>query len=295
MDAKGRYHATHGLVTGIGLTVIHLGACLAFIPAFTSWSAVIVAFVLYYITGAIGVTLGYHRVLTHRSARLAKPLEYLATFCGVLALQGGPIDWVATHRAHHAHTDADGDPHDGRKGLWWTHVAWLYMPNESRLTPAEMVRMAPDLANDPFFKFMERTTLMWQVVLGVVLFALGGWSWVVWGIFVRLVAVYHITWAVNSFTHSSGYRTFKTGDLSTNNWMVGLLAWGEGWHNNHHAFPFSARHGLRWFEIDMTWMTIRFLRAVRLARDVKLPSAQMLSKLAFDPAPFVKVPSDRAA
>ena len=254
------------------------------------------AFVLYYITGAIGVTLGYHRVLTHRSAKLAKPLEYLTT----VLRRAGPPGW--SHRL--------GCPPTGRITRTPTRTATRTTAgaacggrtprgstchNQNRLTPAEMTRLAPDLADRRFFRFMERTTLLWQIALGIVLLAVGGWSWVVWGIFVRLVAVYHITWMVNSFTHSVGYRTFKTGDLSTNNWWVGLLAWGEGWHNNHHAFPFSARHGLRWFEVDLTWMTIRALRAVRLARDVKLPSAQMLAKLAFDPRPFLKVERDRAA
>jgi stearoyl-CoA desaturase (delta-9 desaturase) len=117
------------------------------------------------------------------------------------------------------------------------------------------------------------------ILLAAALFALGGWSWVVWGIFVRLALVYQFTWLVNSAAHTVGYRSFKTDDRSTNCWWVALLGWGEGWHNNHHAFPFSARHGLRWFELDTTWIAIRVLGALRLAREIRLPTPAMIARL----------------
>jgi stearoyl-CoA desaturase (delta-9 desaturase) len=258
---------------------IHLVALLAFVPAFFSWNAVVAAAILGYVTGGIGVTLGYHRMLTHRSLQMPKLLEYAITFLGVLALQGGPIAWVATHRRHHARSDKEGDPHGMDRGFWWAHVGWLYLPNPARPTIAEQRRLAPDLSADPFYRFLDKTAALWQIALAAVLFAIGGWSLVVWGIFARLVATYHITWFVNSASHLTGYRTFRTGDLSTNNWWVALLAWGEGWHNNHHAFPFSARHGLRWFELDLTWFTIRVLKLVGIVRNVKLPTPAMLSRL----------------
>lgn len=267
------------LLTGLGLALIHLCALAAFVPALSSWSAAGAAAVLVYVTGGLGVTLGFHRLLTHRSLRLSKGVEYVLTVLGVLALQGGPIDWVATHRRHHATSDGPGDPHGMDRGFWWAHVGWLFLPNPGRPTIEERRRLAADLAAEPFYRFMERTPLLWQVALAVVLFALGGWSWVVWGIFVRLVVTYHITWFVNSASHWTGYRTFRTGDRSTNNWWVALLAWGEGWHNNHHAFPFSARHGLRWFELDLTWLTIRALQLVGIVRSVKLPTRAMLDRL----------------
>jgi stearoyl-CoA desaturase (delta-9 desaturase) len=221
--------------------------------------------VLYYATGALGICLGYHRLLTHRSLKVAKPVEWLTTILGVLALQGGPIEWIATHRAHHAHSDRDGDPHDIHKGLIWSHMEWIYRRNDAMLSPAEQMRLAPDLAGDPFYRFMEKTNVWWTVGLGIVLFAIGGWSWLIWGVFVRIVLTYHITWLVNSAAHYSGYQSFRTADKSM---------------NNHHAFPFSARHGLRWFEFDVTWTTIKVLAWMKLARDIKLPTPQMLQRLA---------------
>ena len=274
-----------GIVTGIGLGVVHLGALCIVIPGTFSWGAVAVMLVLYYVTGAWGITLGFHRTLTHRSLRVRRGLEPILAIVGTLALQGGPIEWVATHRAHHAHTDREGDPHDIHRGAWWSHMAWLYRRNEARLSIAEQVRLAPDLANSRFYRFLEKTNVLWQVVLGIALFALGGWSFVIWGIFVRVVVTYHITWLVNSAAHMTGYQSFRTGDQSTNNWWVAILAWGEGWHNNHHAFPFSARHGLRWFEFDATWCTIKVLEWLKLARDVKLPTPQMLARLRLEPRP----------
>jgi len=261
------------------LTVVHAGALCAFIPGTFHWSALVVLAVLYYATGAWGICLGYHRVLTHRSLKLAKPLEWAATILGVLALQGGPIDWISTHRKHHAHTDREGDPHDIHKGVLWSHMEWLYKRNEAMLTRAEQERLAPDLANDRFYRFMEATNVWWTIALGALLLAIGGWSWLIWGVFVRVVITYHATWLVNSAAHYSGYQSFRTGDRSTNNWWVAMLAWGEGWHNNHHAFPFSARHGLRWFEFDVTWLTIKVLAWMKLARDIKLPTPAMLTRL----------------
>ena len=274
---------TSGIVTGVALGAIHLVALLAFWPAMFSWSGVAVALVLYYMTGAIGITFGFHRLLTHRSLKVVKPVEYFAAILGTLALQGGPIEWIGTHRAHHAHTDREGDPHDVHRGLKWSHMDWLYRFNESRLSPAEQARYAPDLAADPFYKFIEKTYLLWTIALGVVLFMLGGWSWVIWGIFVRIVATYHITWLVNSAAHHVGYQTYHTGDRSTNNWWVALLAWGEGWHNNHHAFPFSAKHGMQWFEIDVTYAMIRILAGLKLAKDIKLPTQAMIERLTIRP------------
>jgi len=125
-----------------------------------------------------------------------------------------------------------------------------------------MMRLAPDLVGDPFYRFLDKTAVLWTVALGVILLAIGGWSFLIWGVFVRIVATYHITWLVNSAAHYSGYQTFRTGDRSTNNWWVALLAWGEGWHNNHHAFPTSARQGLRWWQFDSSWLIIRAIGAI---------------------------------
>jgi fatty-acid desaturase len=272
-----------GTATGIGLLVLHVCALAAFLPHTFTWSAFAVAGVLYCLTGALGISLGYHRILTHRSLRCPRWLEYAFATLGTLSLQGGPITWVATHRVHHANTDREGDPHNAYRGLRWSHMEWLYRYNDARPTEAEQRRLAPDLMKVGYYRFLERTYVFLQALLAVLLFAVGGWPWLVWGIFVRVVVSYHVTWLVNSAAHYSGYQTFRTGDKSTNNWWVALLTWGEGWHNNHHAFPFSARHGLRWFEFDLTWLTIRLLQVFRLARDVKLPTPAMIARFAFPP------------
>jgi stearoyl-CoA desaturase (delta-9 desaturase) len=234
-----------------------------------------------YCTGALGVTLCYHRVLTHRSVRLRKPIEYCFALFGTLALQGDPIRWVAVHRKHHAHADHEGDPHNIALGFKWAHVDWLYRHNVAYPTDEEIARYAPDLSADPFYRVLAYAALPLQLALAVALFLLGGWAWVVWGVFVRLVFSYHSTWLVNSAAHMLGYRTYRTTDRSTNCWWVALLSFGEGWHNNHHAFPFSARHGLSWFEIDMTWWHVKVLAFLRLADRIRIPSEVMRRRLAY--------------
>ena len=272
------------ILTGAVLVFIHAGALAAFWPGFFHWSSLAVLGILMYVTGGIGIALGYHRTLTHRSMRLWKPLEYLAATCGALALQGSPIDWVATHRKHHAHTDKEGDPHDANEGFHWAHFLWMVMPNRSLLSLEERNHYVADLLADPYYRFLHRYQLALTLLLAAGLFALGGWSFVIWGVFVRLALVYQFTWLVNSAAHTIGYRSFSTDDRSTNCWWVALLGWGEGWHNNHHAFPFSARHGLRWYELDITWLTVRVLAVLRLATEIKLPTPQMIRRLQRIPA-----------
>jgi sn-1 stearoyl-lipid 9-desaturase len=267
---------TDGRGTGIGLLILHLGALLALFPFGFSWSGVIVAIVLCNLTGGVGLSLGYHRMLTHQSLRVPRWLNYTIAVLGVLGLEGGPITWVATHRRHHAHSDSADDPHNGRRGLRWSHLEWLYQPNDARPTTDEMLRLTPDLSADPFYRFLERSYIYWQIALGLVLLLCGGVSWVIWGMFVRVIFTIHVTGLVNSCAHHFGYQTYRTGDESRNNWWVALLTWGDGWHNNHHAFPASARHGLRWFELDPTWLAICGLKAIGLARDVRVPSSDAL-------------------
>jgi sn-1 stearoyl-lipid 9-desaturase len=276
MDRVARY------ATGAGLALIHIGALGAFVPALFRISDLIVLAILSYCTGVLGVTLCYHRVLTHRSLRLRKPLEYCFAFFGTLALQGDPIRWIAVHRKHHAHADHDGDPHSIELGFKWAHVDWLYRHNVAYPTEDEIARYAPDLYADPFYRALARLALPLQLVLAIALFLFGGWAWVVWGMFVRLIVSYHSTWFVNSAAHMLGYRTYRTSDRSTNCWWVAVLAFGEGWHNNHHAFPFSARHGLRWFEVDMTWWHVRVLAFLRLADRIRIPSEVMRRRLAYE-------------
>ncbi len=246
---------------------LHIGAVFAFLPMFFSWKGVGVALLLYWVTGGLGITLGFHRLVTHRSFQTPKWLEYFLMFCGTLACQGGPIEWIGTHRMHHLYSDQQLDPHDSNQGFWWSHMGWLIF---RRPDMAEIPRFTKDIIDDPVYQFLEKNMILLQVALGVVLLLLGGWSFVFWGIFVRTVFVYHCTWLVNSATHKFGYRSHDSGDNSTNCWWVAVLVFGEGWHNNHHAYQYSARHGLEWWEIDLTWMTIQLLQALGLATNVKL-------------------------
>lgn len=248
---------------------VHLLALLAFLPSNFSWAAVAVAMFLHWLTAGVGVTLGYHRLITHRSFRTPKWLEYFFLFCGTLACQS-PMVWVAKHRMHHRYSDTAQDPHDINKGFWWVHVGWILhrLPCDQY-----MDQYVKDIARDPVYRFFDRTMLLWQLALGIALYLIGGMPFVVWGVFVRLVAVYHSTWFVNSATHRFGYQSYDAGDQSTNCWWVALLSYGEGWHNNHHAFPRSARHGLRWWEVDVTWMMVRTLQALGLADKVILPTS----------------------
>ena len=253
------------------MAVVHFGALFAFLPSNFSWSAVGLAVFLHWLTGGLGITLGWHRLVTHRSFQTPKWLEYLLVFFGSLSLEGGPIEWIGLHRHHHIHSDQELDHHNSSKGFWWSHMSWMLHEIPAK---QEVARYTKDIADDPFYQFLEKYFLPIQIVFGAILYLIGGWSFVVWGVFLRLVVVYHCTWFVNSATHKFGYRTYESGDRSTNCWWVALLTYGEGWHNNHHAFQYSARHGLKWWEIDMTWMTIRFLQAIGLATKVKLVEAE---------------------
>jgi fatty-acid desaturase len=270
---------TYSRIKGFGLIGIHVGALAAFWPGFFSWSALAAAGVVSYATVALGISLCFHRILTHRSLRLLKPIEYLFAIFGTLALQADPIRWVSVHRKHHAHADHEGDPHSIADGFKWAHMDWIYRHNIALPSDEEMRHFAPDLYAEPFYRALQYLNIPLQVALALGLFAFGGWSWVIWGIFVRLAVSYHTTWLVNSAAHMLGYRTFATPDQSTNCWWVALISWGEGWHNNHHAFPFSARHGLRWFEVDLTWWHVRVLAFLRLADGVKVPTKAMQQRL----------------
>ena len=190
-------------------------------------------------------------MLSHRSFKVPKPLEYLIAIIGALAIQGGPIFWVAGHRQHHAHTeDVDKDPYSARRGFWWSHLLWILYPRPEAFDEAHYGRFAQDLMRQPFYRWLNRNFLVLQVPLALLLYALGGWSFVIYGIFVRAVLIWHSTWFVNSATHRWGYRTFAVEDGSRNLWWVSLLTYGEGWHNNHHAYPQSAQSGWRWWELE---------------------------------------------
>ncbi|QNI86537.1 delta-9 fatty-acid desaturase DesC4 [Synechococcus sp. PROS-7-1] len=265
----------HWLTIGF-MIVIHSLALLALLPMFWSWQAVTSLLVLYWVTACLGVTIGYHRLLSHRSFQLPRWLERFFATCGALSCQHGPIDWVGLHRHHHKFSDTDADHHNSHRGFWWSHMGWMF---ESVPAMKAVPRMTGDLAQDPYYRWLNNNFLLLQLPLAGLLFWIGtatgagGWALVLWGIPLRLALVYHVTWLVNSATHCWGTVAYDSGDASRNNKWVAALTFGEGWHNNHHAYPHSARHGLQPGQIDLTWEHIRLMRALGLATKIRLPVA----------------------
>ena len=244
---------------------------------------------MYFLT-AVGVTVGYHRLFTHRAFDAPRPVRYVFAVLGSMAVQGPLIDWVADHRKHHAFTDTEGDPHsphhdhgEGLKGalegLWYAHMGWLFVTQGT----SEKRRFARDLLEDRGMRRISRA-FPWLVLLGLAIpFALGlglsgsiagGLTALLWGGFVRIFMVHHITWSVNSVCHFFGRRRFDTDDFSTNVFWLALPSLGESWHHNHHAFPRSARHGLRWWEVDPSGLIILGMKKLGLASNVVLVSRE---------------------
>ncbi|XP_015070592.1 palmitoyl-monogalactosyldiacylglycerol delta-7 desaturase, chloroplastic [Solanum pennellii] len=273
----GRKWNSMDMASAAVVVSMHL-LCL-FAPFTFNYAALGIAFGLYVITGLLGITLSFHRNLSHRSFKLPKWLEYFFAYCGVQALQGHPIDWVSTHRYHHQFCDSEKDPHSPYEGFWFSHMSWMFDTNTLTERCGKPNNVG-DLEKQGFYQFIRDTYVIHPVALGALLYAMGGFPYIVWGMGVRIVWVYHITWLVNSACHVWGKQAWNTGDLSRNNWWVALLAFGEGWHNNHHAFEYSARHGLKWWQLDMTWYVVRFLQAIGLATDVKLPTDTHKQRLA---------------
>lgn len=252
---------------GIFLIVFHAAALAALF--FWNWPAIISAVVLYWVAGSLGIGMGFHRLLTHRGYKVPRAVEYFLVTCGALAVEGGPIKWVTTHRIHHAHTDQEGDPHTPRDGRWWSHIGWVVLGTAQDHDQATLERYAPDLMKHRYYIWLDRYFYVPLIVLGLVLLIVGGWGVMLWGVFLRVTLALHATWLVNSATHLWGRKRFETADDSRNSWWVALLTFGEGWHNNHHAHPTSARHGLRWYEIDLNWWGIQTLQMMGLARRIK--------------------------
>lgn len=250
------------------------------LPFTFSWSNVALFGGTYFLTGCLGITLSFHRQLSHKSFRTPRWLEYFLAYCGALAVQGDPKEWVSTHRYHHMHCETPLDPHSSYEGFWWSHCGWILENNATLERVGDRSNLG-DMDKDPFYNHLEKWYGAHVALMFVALYAIGGFGAVVWGGAARIVWVWHVTWLVNSACHLWGRQTYNTGDLSMNNWWVGLLAWGEGWHNNHHAFEFSARHGLEWWQFDMTWQLICLLNAAGLADNIKLPTEKQKQRLAF--------------
>ncbi|MGO8750812.1 MAG: acyl-CoA desaturase [Thermoguttaceae bacterium] len=252
---------------------VHLGAAAALFTF--SWPGLAAMAILSWFTASAGICLGYHRLFTHRSFKTVRPLRWAIALVGTLAGEGPLINWVADHRKHHALSDREGDPHSPIDGAWWSHILWM-TSGRSRATPAHLKRWAPDLLKEPVLVWLDRMFLPLQFVLGTALFGLGyaiggaavAWSFVTWGVFLRLAYVLHVTWFVNSASHIWGYRNYATRDNSRNLWWVAVLTFGEGWHNNHHAYPRVARSGHKWWEFDPTYQFIRLFAALGWAWDI---------------------------
>jgi stearoyl-CoA desaturase (Delta-9 desaturase) len=272
-EAKSPYRLDNvNWVTTIALVLFHIGAIASLF--FATWQAVLVALFLHWLCIGCGIGMGYHRLHTHRSYKVPKWIEYCLAVCGTMTLEGGPIFWVATHRIHHQRSDQEGDPHSPNDGAWWAHMNWIIFGQSNHNNTEAMAKYAPDLAKQSFYRWLNTYHYVPLVLLGLLLLWLGGLPMMLWGVCTRVVVGLHSTWLVNSATHMWGGRRFETRDLSRNNWWVALLTFGEGWHNNHHAHPASSRHGLAWYELDITWMQIRFLKMIGLAKNLvvaKLP------------------------
>ena len=251
------------------LTTFHLLA----IPAlFTfNWPNLAALLIGNWIVGSLGVGLGWPRLLTHRGFKAPKWLEYTLSTLATMSMQDSPDKWVATHRIHHKFTETDQDPHSTRPGFWWAQIGWVVWGTAQDHDQKTLMRYVPDLLKDKGHALISRFYYVPIIVSAAVLFAIGGWTMVVWGVFARVVVGWHTTWFVNSLSHIYGKRPHETNDDSTNNWFVALLTFGEGWHNNHHAFPTSARHGLKWYQFDMNWIAIRIFEKIGWAKQIKLP------------------------
>jgi stearoyl-CoA desaturase (delta-9 desaturase) len=289
-------------INASALVLYHAAAALAVFPWFFSWSGVIAALIGVYVFGTLGINLCYHRLLTHRGLVCPSWLEHSLAILGVCSFQDTPARWAAVHRRHHEYSDEQHDPHSPLVGFLWAHIQWIYVQNRELGRLGIYDRYAKDILRDRFYVTLERNNA-WLLVIAAswLVFFMGGVviglatgstlavalqtgaSVLVWGVFVRTVVVWHITWSVNSVTHLLGYRNYRTADFSRNNVVVGLISNGEGWHNNHHADPRSARHGHRALEIDVTWMTIRLLELLGLATNVVRPAPKIIASAGKDP------------
>jgi fatty-acid desaturase len=248
------------------VSVFHLMAIAAFFTF--SWTNVAAALVTWWVAGSWGIGMGYHRLLTHRGFKAPTWLERFLATCGTLALQSGPITWVTTHRLHHAFTETDKDPHSPRNGTYWAHMGWIFRGTAQNQSEATIQRYSPDLLKDDYLVALDKYYWVTTTVTGIICVAIGGWSMLFWGVFLRTVIGWHSTWLVNSATHLWGSRRFETRDDSRNNGLIAAITFGEGWHNNHHAYPRSAKHGLTWREFDFNWMQIWFLEKIGVLKNV---------------------------
>lgn len=281
----------------IPVVLMHLLIPLAFLPYFFSWWGVLFLPLGNYIFTSLGIGAGYHRLLTHRGFTCPRWLEYTLSTLGVCSLQDSPARWVLVHRVHHQHSDHQPDPHTPRVSCFWAHMGWLFIDNRELSTAAAYDKYVRDLMRDGYYRWLQRG-INWVLVYvyhAIAIVAAGaavGWLWTgttagtlqtagqfaMWGVVMRTVFTWHVTWGINSFSHMWGYRNYQTREDSRNNWLFALLTNGEGWHNNHHADPRSAQHGHRWWEIDLTYISLVCLEKVGLVKDLVRPNHSALNR-----------------
>ncbi|MCB9228399.1 MAG: fatty acid desaturase [Deltaproteobacteria bacterium] len=277
------------------MLIVHVLALLA--PFWFTWSGFYLFLLMYFLTACIGITLGFHRLLSHRSFKAHPVIEGFVALCGTLALQGTVKDWVRHHRFHHMGSDTRRDPHNARRGFWFSHMGWILIKQDEFSGKGEGQKFTRDILSNRWLAFLSNDLVAAgiQILLGLIFLYIGGISWVLWGIFLRLFAVYHVTWFVNSATHKWGYRNFRSQDLAVNNWWVAILAFGEGWHNNHHRYSRVCPAGFRWWEIDVTWMLIRALEAIGLVTQVnRFPESARTECLPLRPFSITGCPDSTA-
>jgi stearoyl-CoA desaturase (delta-9 desaturase) len=253
--------------------LIHL-ACIAAIWSGITWQAIALCVALYWLR-IFAIGAGYHRYFSHRSYSTGRVFQFVLGFLAQSTAQKSILWWAAKHRHHHLHSDTERDVHSPRhKGFLYSHVGWIFARQHDTVDPMKVA----DFARYPELMLLHKYELVPPVVLGGLCLLLGGWSGLVVGFVWSTLLLYHATFCINSLAHVRGSRRYLTGDDSRNNWLLALLTWGEGWHNNHHAYQYSARHGLQWWEVDLTWMTIRLLNFLGLASDIKLPPSNQLKQ-----------------
>ena len=268
-------------------------AATAWAYGWMGWSYVAMLIGGWILTG-LGITIGFHRLLSHRSFETYRGVRAFWMAMGAMSVEGSPLVWCAVHRRHHAHSDRPGDPHSPHlegegwfnmlKGLIHAQFGWLI--TDGHWSKPELERYVPDLLQDPLLRRIDKNygwfvlaSLAIPAALGFLVTgtAFGAWLGFLWGGLARIFLTHHITWSINSICHVFGSRTYESGDHSTNNFICGLLGLGEGWHNNHHAFPNSARHGLAWWQFDLSWLVILGMKTVGLAWNIKLPTARLMA------------------
>ncbi len=279
----------------IPVVAFHLLIPLAIYPYFSWWGLLFLPIGNYFFT-SLGIGAGYHRLLTHRGFDCPKWFEYCLTTLGVCSLQDSPGRWVLVHRVHHQHSDHQPDPHTPRVSPFWAHVGWMFVDNRDLSTAAAYDRYCRDMMRDPYYRWLQKGVnwVLIYVIHALMFLMLGiglsfwfvepgmrfhfSFQFFLWTVVMRTVYTWHVTWGINSASHIWGYQNYETREDSRNNWLFALLTNGEGWHNNHHADPRSAQHGHRWWELDVTYMTLAVCEKIGLIQNLARPNYRRLDK-----------------